>query len=271
MSQNPSNLSGKQTALATGAAVGSGSLVMIGFVIALVAVILMNFYVEMRVNAQNEQTVTFFRFSAEQSAGKQITNAQLQPVEIPVSLAEAFGQGAVKEDSPGSGRPADGIGFKLNQAVVKGEFLRSSLFMNINSATARDSETAGLDEISLNIDSKKQPPNLRPGDRVDLWASVGSGRSSQYMRVMEYVRVVNLGERVSDSGADQNRSSSKYGAITIYVEPELSGNLLDIQDRVNGRTFDVTRRDPQDAVPRELQKGGSEEINKRVLDAFNLD
>ena len=88
------------------------------------------------------------------------------------------------------------------------------------------------------------------------------------MRVMEYVKVVNLGDRIVETGT--RSKANKYGSITIYVDPELSAKLFDIQRRVSGQTFNVTRRDPQDKKPRELEQGGSKEINHRVLEILGL-
>lgn len=247
---------------------GSGQLVVIGLVIAAIAVILMNVYVEMRVKAKEEDTVRFFRFKDEMKAGTEIEAGDLTNVEIPKSLANAFGTSAVRAAADGT--PSDGLGFKLNTTVTGGQLLTSDLFLGTGSATVRDPAYRGLDEITLNIDSKEQPPNLRPGDFVDLYASIPLNRSSEYMRVMEYVKVVDLGDRIQDAGATRGKAN-KYGSITIYVDPRLSNKLFDIQKRVEGQTFNVTRRDPQDKTPRELKTGGSKEINDRVLKLLNLE
>jgi len=253
----------------TSAPAGSGQLVITGLVIALIAVILMNVYVEMRVKASQEDTVTFFRFDDEMKAGDEIQISDLEPFEIPESLQDAFGTNAVPEDPENPGRPLDGEFATLNESVVQGQMLTFSLFRSRDSAAMRDPAYRNLDEITLNIDSKEQPPNLRPGDFVDLYASVPLNRDTEYMRVMEYVRVVDLGDRVQDAGS--RTRNSKYGSITIYVDPKLTNKLFDIQKRVDGQTFNVTRRDPQDRRPRELDRGGSDEINQRVLEILNLE
>lgn len=263
MSQYPTN----SNAPATGPA-GSGQLVIIGFVIAIIAVILMNVYVEMRVSAQEEKTVTFFKFKDDMKAGETIEASDLTPVKIPKSMEKAFGLSAVREDSNRPGKPLDGLGNQLNDAVSAEQLLTSNLLFGAGRKSVRDPADRGLDEITLNIDSKKQPTNLRPGDYVDLYASIPLNRNTEYMRVMEYVKVVNLGDRVQEAGA--RSKSNKYGSITIYVDPDLSSKLFDIQKRVSGQEFNVTRRDPQDKEPRELKTGGSKEINERVLDILNL-
>lgn len=249
---------------------GSGQLVLVGLVIAVIAVILMNVYVEMRVAAEKEDTVTYFRFVDDMKSGDQIELKDLERVDVPVSMQDAFGTNAVREDPSSRGTPLDGRGNNLNAPVVKGQMLTYSLFRTNSSAALRDPAYRGLDEITLNIDSKKQTPNLRPGDFVDLRASVPLNRDTRYMTIMEYVRVVNLGDRVQESGTAQGKNN-KYGSITIYVEPALSNKLLDIQKRVEGQTFNVTRRDPQSKEPRVLKTGGSKEINENVLEILNLD
>lgn len=248
---------------------GSGSLVLIAGAIGIIAVILMNVYVEMRVAASKEDSVTFFEFSDDMKVGQEIELKHLKAIQIPKSMSKAFGTNAVGEDSRSPGKPLDGLGIKLTEPVVEKQILTYSLFRGNGSAAVRDLNSRNMDEITLNIDSKEQPPNLRPGDLVDLYASVPMNRSSEYMRVMEYVKVVDLGDRTQDTGTRSR--NNKYGSITIYVEPGLSNKLFDIQKRVDGQTFNVTRRDPEDRKPRELSVGGSKEINERVLKILNLD
>ena len=254
----------------TSAPAGSGSLILIGAVIGTIAVILMNVYVEMRVAAEKENTVTYFRFVDDMKAGTQITVSDLESVDIPVSMQDAFGTNAVGEDPSSRGTPLDGKGNSLNAPVVKGQMLTYSLFRTASASAPRDPAYIGLDEITLNIDSKKQTPNLRPGDFVDLRASVPLNRSTRFKTIMEYVRVVNLGDRVQESGTSQSRDS-RYGTITIYIDPALSNTLLDVQKRVEGQTFTVTRRDSNSREARVLKTGGSKEINAEVLDILNLE
>lgn len=268
MSQfNQSNLTTSEKAAVAGAA-GSGTLVIIGFAIAIFAVVLMNVYVEMRVRAQQEDTVTFFKFKDDLKAGAEIEADDLDPVQVPVSMQESFGLSAIRENPERPGTPIDGLGNKLNTAVSARQMLTSDLLFGSGTTSVRPVAYQGLDEITLNIDSKKQPTNLRPGDFVDLYASVPMNRNTRYMRVMEYVRVVNLGDRVQESGT--RAKSNKYGSITIYVDPDLSTKLFDVQKRVDGQTFNVTRRDPRVKTPRDLKIGGSKEINEEVLDILNL-
>ena len=263
MSQYPTN----SNAPTTGPA-GSGQLVVIGFIIAIIAVVLMNVYVEMRVAAQEETTVTFFKFKDDMKAGETIEASDLSAVKIPKSMEKAFGLSAVREDPNRPGKPLDGLGNQLNDAVSAEQLLSSNVLFGAGRQSVRDFADQGLDEITLNIDSKKQPTNLRPGDYVDLYASIPLNRDTRYMRIMEYVKVVNLGDRIQEAGT--RAKSNKYGSITIYVDPDLSTKLFDVQKRVAGQTFNVTRRDPQAKEPRELKVGGSKEINEEVLDLLNL-
>jgi hypothetical protein len=264
MSQFPNNANTPNAGPA-----GSGQLVLIGLVIAIIAVVLMNIYVEMRVAAQEEDTITFFKFDDDMKAGDLIEAGDLKPVRIPKSFEGAFGLSAIREDPNSPGKPLDGLGNKLSNAVSKEQLLTSNLLFGAGTNSIRDPAYRGLDEITLNIDSKKQTPNLRPGDFIDLRADVPLNRETKFKTIMEYVKVVNLGDRIQESGSSSK--NNKYGSITIYVEPALSNTLLDIQKRVVGQEFNVTRRDPQDKKPRVLKTGGSKEINEEVLDILNLD
>ena len=265
MSQFPTSSSSQPAGPA-----GSSTLVLVGVGLAVVAVVLMNIYVEMRVAAQNEDTVTFYEFKEELKVGDEITFDLLKEVEIPKSMQQAFGRDAIRKD-PASDRPADGTGEKLIVPVIAGEFLRFSQVRSSNAANVRPAEFRNFDEITVNVDSKQQPPNLRPGDYVDLYAAVpGFRQDARNMRVMEYVKIVNLGERTRESGTSQAGKNDKYGTITFYIQPDLTATLLDIQRKVVGNTFNLTRRDPGDKTPRELEIGGSREINPKVPEALRI-
>lgn len=213
------------------------------------------------------ETVTLFRFTDELDIGRKIEASVLEAIKIPIEYKDAFGNDAIREDPGKPGLPIDGLGYLIQERVVKGEVLRAGHI--INKRPQRYGHQLNLDEITLSIDAKQQPPNLSPGDFIDIYASVPLNRSTEFMRVMECVEVVGLGERIQDSG--KGARANKYSAITIYVDPMLSSKLFDIQHRVKGQTFSVTRRDPSDRIPRELKTGGSKEINGRVLEILNLE
>ncbi len=262
MSQYPTNPSASSAGPA-----GSGQLVLIGFALAIVAVILMNIYVEMRVAARDEAKVTFFKFEGDLDAGDEVQSKNLIPVQIPKSIESAFGSDAIREDVPGSGRPADGVGFKLNTAVVKGEVLRSSLFLSSGRRPNRNNPDVGEHQIAISVDSEDQPSDLMPGDYIDLYGAIPRSRSNKFMPVMEYVEVAAVGERRSETG-DGTRSS-KYGSITINIDPKQVPLLFDIQQRLPDQKFRISLRSPADKKTNFT--GDKPTINPEVLRNLGLE
>lgn len=246
---------------------GSGTLVAIGLVIAVVAVILMNVYVEMRVSAAKEGTITFFQFTGSLDAGTEIDSSHITPVKVPASMSKAFGQDAIRERSDRPGTPADGLGFELYTSVVEGEVLRSSLFTGEGRRTARNNPELGEHQIAISVDSEDQPANLAPGDRIDLYGAIPLSRSEKNMVVMEYVRVAAVGERRADS-ADGTRAN-KYGSITINIDPAQVPLLFDIQRRLPEKQFRISLRAANDTQTNIT--GGEAVINPAVLTALRLD
>lgn len=265
MSQYPTNPSGTQAAGV--AAAGSGTLVLVGFGLAMLAVILMNVYVEMRVRANDENQITFFRFVGEKDSGDEIEIGDLETFRIPESLATAFGQDAIRENPSKPGSPADGLGWDLNVPVIKGQVLTSSMFLTSGRRTGRNDPEIGEHQIALSVDSEDQPADLAPGDRIDLYGAIRRSRSTEFMVVMEYVEVAAVGERRSESG-DGTRAN-KYGSITINIDPKDVPKLFDIQQRLPEQEFRISLRSANDtSTP---ITGGEAVINPDVLSALGLD
>jgi len=266
MSQYPNNPSTGQVA-AAGAATGSGQLVVIGFVVAIIAVILMNLYVEMRVAAAQEDEITYFQFRGDKDAGDTIEASDLVEISVPRRYKEAFGQDAIGESTTRPGTPADGPGFTLNSSVVRGEVLRSSLFIDSGRRASRNDPEKGERQIALSVESEKQPANLAPGDRIDLLGAIRQARTVDYEVVMEYVEVAAVGERRVESG-DGTRSS-RYGSITINVKPDQVKQLLAIQDRLPDGQFRIALRASAD--PSTPETGKEAVVNPKVLEMLRID
>jgi len=245
---------------------GSGTLVIIGVVLAVLAVILMNVYVEIRVDAAKQDTVTYFEFTGSLDAGTEIESNHIRPVEVPESLS--LGQDAIRERPDRPGTPVDGLGFELQKSVIEGEVLRSSLFTGRGGGGIRGNPPdLGERQMAISVDSEDQPANLAPGDRIDLYGAIPFSRTDKNMVVMEYVEVAAVGERRVESG--DGSQSSKYGSITINLDPEQVPLLLDIQRRLPEKQFRITLRAPNDTST--AVTGGEAVINPKVLSALRLD
>lgn len=257
MSQYPTNPTG-----APGTPAGSGQLVLIGFAVAIVAVILMNVYVEMRVAAQDENKVMFFEFVDNVEAGTTISPKHINPIMVPEKYIKALGQDAIRENQQKAGTPADGVGYPLNVSVVKGEFLRANQFGDQNRRIIRSDPEKGQRQIAISLESDEQPANLTPGDRVDLLGQIGSG----YETIMEYVEVAAVGQRQVEN-SDTGRSS-RYGSITINLAPAQAKLLLAVKSKLPDEQFRVAKRNPDDTSTPEI--GDDSVVNPKVLTLLRI-
>jgi len=264
MSQYPTNPSNTPKTPA-----GSGQLVIIGAGIALVAVILMNLYVEMRVAARDEQMVTFFRFREDLGVGDKIEMSDLETFQVRKSEERSFGTDAVRESTNAPGEPADGLDYNLRVSVVAGQVLNSSQFLGTGGRAGRSTpEEEGERQIAVSIESEEQPSGLTPGDRIDLLGGIMFNGGIQYMPIMEYVEVVSVGDRRSET-TEGSRTNSRYGKITINVSIEQSLMLFAIRDRLRDEKFIIALRPPDDRTTPET--GGEAVINPAVRQMLNLD
>lgn len=256
---NPSNN-------AQASATGSSTLVIVGVVLAVLAVILMNVYVEMRVSAAKQDSVTFFRYTGDLEAGKIVERGDFTAIQVPANMTKAFGNDAIRETSPGSGIPADGFRIELMVDVVEEEVLKSSHFINQRGLASRNLPPLGEHQIAISVDSEDQPANLSPGDRIDLYGAIPLSRSNEYMVVMEYVEVAAVGERRSEGG--EGARANKYGSITINIDPKQVPLLFDIQQRLPDKEFRISLRSRKDTTTDIT--GGEAKINNKVLQALRL-
>lgn len=120
-------------------------------------------------------------------------------------------------------------------------------------------ENSLFDEVTITINSRQQPPNMKVGDRVDLFGKVPVNRSEVFIYVLEAVDILSLGDDVVEGQVRGN----KYGSITIALKPDQTSLLFDIQQRVDDQQFYVIRRAPGDTGRRTKTANG--EINPEVL------
>ncbi len=248
---------------------GSTQLVLIAGVIALIAVVLMNVYVEMRAKADAERTVTFFELRVDRERGDELQDRDVQPVQIPARYLEAFGTDAIKEDVERSGVPAGGYNRTFSVAARKGEILRDSMFIRNTSNRFGLDIANGNRLVTIPISTSNQPPSLSPDDFVDLYANVNRRTGAEAVLVMERVQVRMVGSRIVETGADTSSTRGvKYGNITIEIaNPEFT-KLANIQSRVSGNQFFIAVRDPADrAITLDVEPGT---VNPDIMDMLGL-
>ncbi|MFI4859451.1 MAG: RcpC/CpaB family pilus assembly protein [Phycisphaerales bacterium JB063] len=251
---------------------GSTQLVMIAGVVAVVAVILVNVYVELRAKANAEDTEHFFRLTVDRERGDDLSPGDFEMIDIPKSYIRAFGTDAIREDPTRAGIPAGGYEKrKFSVSARAGEVLRDGMFIRESTNRLGIDLRPGRRLVALPVNTENQPPNLAPDDYIDIYANVMRRSGTQSVVVMERVQVRLVGSRVVEAGADSSRSRNvKYGSITIEVDRDEVAKLANLQTRIAGGEFLVVVRA---GIDRTLLDGDEEEgvVRDEIMEMLGLD
>ncbi|XAL99288.1 hypothetical protein OT109_17115 [Phycisphaeraceae bacterium D3-23] len=251
---------------------GSTQLVMIAGVVAVVAVILMNVYVELRAKANSEDTENFFRLTVDRDRGDELSPGDVEMIAIPKSYIRAFGTDAIREDPATVGIPNGGYAKRTFSVSARaGEVIRDGMFIRESTNRLGIDLERGRRLVALPVNTDNQPPNLAPDDYVDIYANVMRRTGTESIVVMERVQVRLVGSRVVESGADSSRSRNvKYGSITIEVARDEVAKLANLQTRIAGNEFLIVVRA---GIDRTLLDGAEEEgvVRDEILEMLGLD
>lgn len=241
MSQSPASASSASSS-------GSTQLVLIAGVIALIAVVLMNVYVELRASAQAEKTVTYYRLRVDRDRGDELKPGDVESIKIPEMYMDAFSADALPEDRTSPGQPVGGFGNRFFSISARaGEVLRDSMFIRNTSNRFGLDIDKGNRLVTIPISTANQPPSLSPDDFIDVWAYVNRRTGAEAVLVMERVQVRLVGNRIIESGSDVSETRTvKYGNITLEIRNAEFPKLANIQSRVQGQQFFIAVRDPGD-------------------------
>lgn len=264
MSQNP------MSSQAPASRTGGTQLVVVAGVVALLAVILMNVYVEMRASASALNTQNFFKLRIDRDRGDALAPNDVEMVAIPVSFIRAFGNDAIKESNTRPGTPSGGFEERtFSVTAKKGEIIRFSMFIQENYNRIESNLKPGQRLFALPVSTENQPPNLSADDFVDVYANVNRRSGSQSILIMERVQVRNVGNQVAQQGQDTSRTRSvAYGSITIEVAQAEIPKLNNLQTRIAGNQFIVVVRGASDNA---LTLDEPATVNPEVLELLGLD
>lgn len=243
--------------------VGGTKLVVIALALAVAAVIAVNVYVEMIRKQVEQSSFKVYKVTRSIRPGDRLKDRDVQEVNVPTSFQQAFTElGAVSETDMktrlSENRP-------LERPINQGEIL---LFSHFNPPEGQYNDlqiTQGKRLVSLPVNSRTVPGNLRPGMYVDIEAPFSSGGPMPVtMPVLERVKIMAVGTRTltDESGGDRPRSGGSYNSISFEVDPYQAADLSMIE-RIAMGEFEIYIRNPQDTSTPKIRTGG---INPDVLD-----
>lgn len=243
---------------------GGAKLVLVAFLLAVISVILVNFYIESVRTQASRNTFEVYVLKQSVRAKDKISNKHIRKIEIPdvEGFRESFeALGAID---------AVDLKVRLNdkeayeRSASAGEILTYSLFIPPGGKDIDRNIKEGMRQISLPVSSRTAPGVLHEGMYVDIEAAFhAGGMLPKPMPVMERVKIIAIGTRTIYDEASADRGTlRRYNTITIEVKPQEATQLALVQRAMVG-DFDLHLRNPTDTQMKKIPDGG---INPEVLD-----
>lgn len=262
MSQTTTTIKLPNTA-ATRATEGNSKLMLVGIIIAIVAVILQNLYIEMVRHQARPDEFVVYRIERDADIGERLTERDVTAYRMPVDFRETF-RNAVERDQLEAqfNRP-------LTRPVAQYAILTHDLFTDEREQALDHLVADGRRAVTLPIRDDHIPADLRPGMYVDIEApfrrSGGGQDIPEVMPVMEHVRLLAVGRRTlldEQLGVSRGRATGRAGTVTIEVTPDQATQLSEIEMLAVG-PFHLHMRNPSDRNQPKITTGG---INPRLLE-----
>ena len=260
MTQNPSSPVGPT------AAPESTRLIVVALILAVLAVILVQLYIQAVKSGSQEESFPVFRLRVAKDPGDELTEDDVERLTVPDRFRDSFRD--IVEDN-GSGEPLR-LGDEFTRHVEPYELLTHRLFEAVDDEADRRLIQQGFRGVALPVVAERLPEPLRAEMRVDLLAPVRSSTAQpDIMVVMENVRIVSVGDRnIEDDRVTDTRRRGNFENITIETTPADAVLLTEISEAVQQiGVFQVLLRSPDDRQPFVVQAGG---INPEVLKRLNL-
>lgn len=241
---------------------GGTKLVLVAFMLAVLSVILINFYIESVRSQAAEKTFTVYQLTKSVRAKDRIAKKDIRPIKLPDRFKEAFDQlGAVDSvDLDVRAKEKE----QYRRSANTGEIITYSLFIAPGSKDIDTNIEKGLRQISLPVNSRTAPGVLHEGMYVDIEAAFNIGAAlTKQLTVMECVKIIAIGTRtIYDEASGGQNALRRYNTITIEVTPDQATQLSYVQRMMIG-DFDLHLRNPEDKKLVKIDQGG---INPELLD-----
>jgi Flp pilus assembly protein CpaB len=241
---------------------GSAKLVIVAVLLAMFAVVMTNFYIEMVRRDVASSSFDVYVLSRSVHPGDRLDKKITKLESVPDKFRKSFERmGAIDEASLKT-RINDKKTFKRRASA--GDIITFSLFDMPAGKDIDKHITVGLRMISLPINSRTVPGALHEGMYVDIEAGfLTGGAIAESLPVMERVKVIALGKStVYDIDAtDRRRRQRSYQTITIEVTPDEATQLRMVQYIMVGE-FELHMRNPIDKSRSKIPDGG---INAAVI------
>lgn len=241
-------------------AVGGTKVVIAALVLALIAVIATNVYIDQVRRTVKQSSFAVYIFEYDVNRGEKFKADSVREVSVPINYESNFRKlKCIDKNQLTSGNYDNK---ELQRGAVSGQFLTSDLFELRNEDRPDLRMDDGMRLIALAVASRPQLTILQPEMHVDIMVPLNTGtRYNQMMLVMENVRVLAVGTRMATDESSGRAVAGSYQSITVQVKPEEALELSTIEKAAAG-PFELQIRKPSDRKPIVITKGG---INEEVL------
>jgi len=242
---------------------GSPMLVVIGVVVAIIAVIMVNAYVHFAKQQTAEETFVAWRLKVPKREGDTISRRDIDQVQIPVRFEDSIDRVAINTNDPDS--PPTGT---LTRDVASNRLLLESHF--IRRTTSSIAPPPSRVFFPLPVTPEAVPGKLRPDDRVDILIPINNDQGGvDVLTVMENVRVVLVGamsaEDLADAGGDA--AIGRVRTVTVDVPNGVENQLSAVHKAAAG-DFEIGLRSTAEG---EFQEGIiSDRVNDQVLTRLKI-
>lgn len=191
------------------------------------------------------QTFTVYRLSRSLQPGDKVQNIDrdLQAVRVPTDFEDAFST-AISPENVNSY-----LGQEIMRPVTAGDVLMYSLYTPLGGSPDDTLIRPGYRKISLPVNYRLVPKDLRPGMFVDLSGSFPlGGDSATVVWIMDRVKVLAVGSHTladEETEAGRTRRSNNFRTIDIEVLPDEALQLFMIHNMAVG-DMHISERNPSD-------------------------
>ncbi|HEX7010333.1 MAG TPA: RcpC/CpaB family pilus assembly protein [Phycisphaeraceae bacterium] len=238
---------------------GNTKLVAVAAIVAAVAVVLVNVYIEVVRRQAREGEFIVYRLTTSVRPGDRLSERDAQPVAVPERFRDSFGD-ALDE----TGFRAR-LGEPFRRSANRNDVLTYALFTDPQENDLDRRIGLEMREKALPVNPRSLPAGLRPGAYVDIEAHFPDGAGSRVLPVMERVKVLAVGPySVADESSDASgrpMRAGSFASISVEVTPEQATQLAAIQTIIAG-DFEIHLRNPGDTGTPKIPSGG---INPQVL------
>lgn len=238
---------------------GSSKVVIVALVLAGVALVAVNVYIEYVRSQMREGQLVVYRLNQAIEPGDELSEEMLIATPVPASYRESYDD-AVKAGDDLEAR----LGQTFERYADRQDFLTYDLFVDPEEHELDRRITMGNRLVALPVNARSITRGLRPGMFVDIEAPF-PGTGGSVVPVIERVRVLMVGEYSiadeADAGVRRPSSLGNYSTISIEVTPAQATQLARISRIVTGDFF-IHVRNPGDRDYRKIEGGG---INPEVL------